>query len=156
MDLRFLALGAVLSDIVDLPVAVLLWPDYQTAELAGHSTMFAVVLMVAVLILTRRGLWRKRFILLATGVLLHLALDGMWQSPETLWWPFFGWEFTPSGFTTYGSYAFEVVSSPWMWMGEAVGLVYLIALWRKAGMSEASVRTEFVRTGVLSAPIDRA
>ena len=155
MDLRFLALGAVLSDLVDLPVAVLLWSNYESARLVGHSTMFAVVLMVAVLVLTRRGLWRKRLILLATGVLLHLALDAMWQSPETLWWPFFGWEFTQSGFATYGAYASELVSNPWVWVGEIVGLVYLVALWRKAELSKASLRKVFVRTGVISAPIDR-
>jgi glucan phosphoethanolaminetransferase (alkaline phosphatase superfamily) len=155
MDLRFLALGAVLSDIVDLPVAILFWSSYETDKLVGHSTMFAVVLMVAVLVLTRRGLWRKRLILLATGVLLHLALDAMWQSPETLWWPFFGSEFTRSGFATYGAYVSEVVSNPWVWVGEIVGLVYLVALWRKADLSKASVRKTFMRTGVVSAPIDR-
>lgn len=155
MDLRFLALGAVLSDIADLPFALPLWPEYATANLLGHSTLFAVVLIATVLVVTRRGLWRKRLILVATGVLLHIALDGMWQSPETLWWPFLGWEFTPSGFTTFAAYVSDTLTNPWVWIGEVAGLAYLVALWRKANLSEASVRATFWRTGVVSARIDR-
>lgn len=155
MDLRFIALGAVLSDLVDLPVAIPLWHDFQSARLIGHSTLFAVLVMVVVLIATRRGLWRKRLILLATGVLLHLALDAMWQDPETLWWPFLGTKFTSTGFDTFGEYARAVLTNPWMWAGEAVGLVYLVALWRKAGLSESDARATFLRTGVVSASIDR-
>lgn len=156
MDLRFLALGAVLSDVVDLPVAIPLWERFQTARLVGHSMLFAVVVLVVVLLATRRGLWRKRLVLVATGMLLHLVLDAMWQDPKTLWWPFLGWEFTSTGVATYAAYARDVLTNPWMWAGEAAGIAYLVALWRKSGLSGAEARASFLRTGVVSASIDRS
>ncbi|KAA3637882.1 MAG: hypothetical protein DWP92_07130 [Armatimonadetes bacterium] len=155
MDLRFIALGAVLSDLVDLPLAIPLWSEFESVRLVGHTTVFAVLVMVVVLVATRRGLWRKRLILLATGVLLHLALDAMWQNPETLWWPFLGLEFASSGFGTYGDYVRDLFTNPWVWAGEVAGLAYLVALWRKAGLSRPEARESFIRTGVVSAPIDR-
>ena len=35
MDLRFLAAGAVLSDVADLPIGIFLWPTFETARLVG-------------------------------------------------------------------------------------------------------------------------
>lgn len=156
MDLRFLALGAILSDVIDLPVGIMMWSDYESVRLFGHSILFGVSAMVIVLIATRRGAWRKRFILLAAGVLLHLALDAMWQSPGTLWWPFLGDGFAASGFGTYADYVNDLVTNPVMWAGELVGLAYLIALWRKAELGDRAKRSVFVKTGVVSAAIDRA
>jgi len=154
MDLRFLALGAVLSDIVDLPIGVPLWERFETVRLFGHTMLFGVLLMIVVLMVTRRGLWRKRLILLPIGVLMHLGLDAMWQSPETLWWPFLGAEFAPAGIASYGSYAIDVLTDPLMWLGEAVGLVYLVALWQKADLGVSVNFRRFVASGVVSAPID--
>jgi membrane-bound metal-dependent hydrolase YbcI (DUF457 family) len=156
MDLRFLALGAVLSDLVDLPFGIAMWSDYQTVRLVGHSILFGVGVMIVVLLATRRGTWRKRFILLATGVLLHLALDAMWQSPGTLWWPFLGEGFTSSGFPSYGGYASDLLTNPVTWAAEVAGFVYLVALWRKADLADVEKRRVFLRTGVVSAAIDRA
>lgn len=155
MDLRFLALGAIVSDLVDLPVGIAMWSRFESVRLFGHSILFGVTLMVVVLVATRRGTWRKRLILVATGVLLHLALDAMWQSPGSLWWPFLGDGFTSSGFAGYGEYVKDLVSNPVVWAGEAIGLVYLVVLWRKAGLDDADKRQVLYRTGVVSAAIDR-
>lgn len=156
MDLRFLALGAVLSDLIDLPVGVVGWHGAETVRLFGHSIVFAVGVMVIGLVATRRGtVWRKRSILVATGILLHLALDAMWQNPETLWWPFLGGEFTVSGFPTYTLYLRDLVQSPVLWAGELAGLSYLVVLWRKARLSDPAERRAFVATGIVSASIDR-
>jgi hypothetical protein len=93
--------------------------------------------------------------LFAVGVLLHLAFDAMWRSPETLWWPFFGWEFSASGFTTYGAYVRDLLTDPVMWLGELAGLTYLVYLWRASGMSDPDKRKLFLATGAVSAPIGR-
>lgn len=156
MDLRFLAAGAVLADVTDLPIGIFLWPTFETARLVGHSMLFATAALVLVAVFTRRGPVRKQWTLLAVGLLLHLALDAMWRSPETLWWPFFGWDFSFSGFDTYLSYAGSVLTSPTMWLGEAAGLVYLVALWRKSDMSTQNAKQTFMSTGVVSAPIERS
>ncbi len=97
MDLRFLMLGAVLADLVDTPIGLAFWPTFDNVRLALHSLLFASLVMFAVVALARRGRPRKRWMPLAVGVLMQLILDAMWRQPETLWWPFLGWEFSATG-----------------------------------------------------------
>lgn len=154
MDLRYLALGAIVADLVDLPLGIALWSSHETPRLAFHSLIVPASLMVAVLVFTSRGDRRKRWMLFTVGMLVHLALDGMWRSPETLWWPFLGQGFTSSGFATYGSYVSDLFSQPLMWAGEAIGIAYLIALWRRSGLSDQAARSTLITRGVVSARID--
>ena len=154
MDLRFLALGAIASDIIDLPIGIAMWDTVGSVRLAAHSLPFGALVMAAVLILTRRGPRRKRWMLFAVGVLLHLLLDAMWRQPETLWWPFLGWDFTPSGFATYAAYASDVVTNPIMWGGEVAGLAYLVWLAVRARLSDPERRRVLRSTGVISVRID--
>ena len=156
MDLRFLAIGAILPDLIDLPVGIALWDSFHNVRLAAHSMLFASAILVVVLIATRRGVWRKRLILLAVGALLHLALDAMWQSPDTLWWPFFGSGLAQTDFATYGDYVSKLLTNPVTWLGEAFGAAYLVFLFTRSGLGERDSRSAFLRTGVVSAPIDRS
>ena len=155
MDLRFLALGALLPDLIDTPIGILGWSSFGAVRLASHGIVFAALAMVAVLVFTRRGPIRKRWMLVATGVLLHLLLDAMWNLPETLWWPFLGIDFSVAGFTTYGEYLGHLLTNPVMWAGEAIGLVYLAVLARRANLKDPEARRALWRTGVVSARIDR-
>jgi hypothetical protein len=155
MDLRYLAFGAIAPDLIDLPIGIALWSNVENVRLAAHSITFGALVMVAVLIATRRGQLRKRWMLFAVGVLIHLALDAMWRLPETLWWPFFGWEFTSSGFATYGAYVGDLLSTPVMWAGELAGLAYLGLLWRASGLGDPEARRRLVATGTVSATIGR-
>ena len=156
MDLRYLAFGALLPDLIDLPIGVVGWTTFGSVRLAAHSILFGSVVMVLVLVFTRRGPVRKQWMLLAVGVLLHLLLDAMWQQPETLWWPFLGWEFSDTGFTTFGVYARDVLSDPVMWAGEVAGLAYIAFLWRASGLSDPEARSRLLRRGVVDAPIGRS
>ena len=153
MDLRYLAVGAVLPNLIDLPVAVTMWSSWEAPRLVAHSLLFGSVLMAFVLVVTSRGITRKRWMLVAIGVLMHLALDAMWADPNTLWWPFLGWEFTHMGMSTFNEYATSVLSDPWMWAGEIVGLAYLAFLWRSSGLSDPEARKTFWSTGRVTAPI---
>jgi hypothetical protein len=155
MDLRYLALGAILPDLIDLPIAVAMWPSWEAPRLVGHSLLFGSLIMVVVLIATSRGTRRKQWILLSVGALMHLALDAMWADPNTLWWPFLGWEFTTTGIATFSEYVSSVLSDPWMWAGEAAGLAYLVFLWRSSGLDDADARKKLLSTGQVSAPIER-
>lgn len=155
MDLRFLALGAILPDLIDTPIGIVAWSSNGAVRLVSHGILFGSLVMVAVLIFTRRGPARKRWMLLATGVLLHLLLDAMWNLPETLWWPFLGTEFSATGLSTYGAYVQGLLTNPVMWAGEALGLIYLLALARRADLRDPAARRTLWRTGVVSARIDR-
>ena len=77
VDVRFLLLGAILPDLVDLPIGtVFLAVRFSTGELWLHSLLLATLYMTAVLLLTRRGRRRRAYMALGVGWLLHLMLDG--------------------------------------------------------------------------------
>ena len=146
---------SALVAIITLPIGILMWDSWGSVRLAAHSLVFAAGAMVCVLVLTRRGQTRKRWMLLAVGVLAHLAFDAMWQDPETLWWPFLGWDFATSGFATYGEYVANLITDPRLWISEIAGAVYLILLWRRSGLSSAEARRTLRTSGTVSAPIGR-
>ncbi len=153
MDLRFLMLGAILPDLVDTPIGLLWYRHLHTVRLVTHSLPFAAVVMTGVLLATRRGRPRKRWMPLAIGLLLHLFLDAMWADPATLWWPLLGWSFTADAASTVGGYLRDLFTNPVMWAGEAVGVLYLAYLWRAGQMADPARRTAFVATGRIDVPI---
>ena len=150
VDVRFLLLGAILPDLIDLPVGTILAADrYSTGELWFHSLTLATIYMAAVLVTTRRGRRRRAWMALGVGWLFHLLLDGMWTSQEVFLWPFFGWEIPP-GESPYWPLAWErALDDPWRWIKSAVGLGYLAWLWLALGMGERVRRKTVVETGRL-------
>ena len=156
MDLRFLVLGALLADLIDTPVGLALFDRFHTVRLATHTLLVSAVVMVAVVMRTRRGRPRKRWMLIAIGMLLHLFLDAMWQDQETLWWPFLGFGFTPSGAASAGDYVVSVLTDPLVWVLEAIGLAYLLVLAGRARLLDPVVRSRFLATGTVDVPIDRS
>ncbi|MGB9357410.1 MAG: metal-dependent hydrolase [Acidimicrobiia bacterium] len=155
MDLRFLAFGAILPDLIDTPIGLALWSSFRSVRLASHTILFATVLLVLVMVATRRGRPRKRWMPLAIGVLIHLVLDGMWRSPETLWWPFLGWDFDATSYQTALAYLEWLLTDVRTWGLEAVGLVYLAVLARRSHLGDPDARQTLIRTGRVSARIGR-
>jgi membrane-bound metal-dependent hydrolase YbcI (DUF457 family) len=153
MDLRMLMVGAVVADLLDAPVGLALWPTFGAVRLGAHSLVFASVVMVVVLLTTRRGRPRKRWMPLAIGLFAHLLLDAMWRDPETLWWPLLGLSFSETGFATAGEYLAWLLTDLRTWLLEAAGLVYLLLLARRAGLFQQEPRRAFMLTGRLDAPI---
>lgn len=150
VDIRFLLLGAILPDLIDLPVGTLLFADrFSTGELWFHSLTLPAVYMAAVLVLTRRGRSRRAWMALGIGWLLHLLLDGMWASQEVFLWPFFGWEIPP-GEAPYWPLAWErALNDPWRWVKSVIGLAYLSWLWVALGMGDGVRRKGVAETGRL-------
>jgi membrane-bound metal-dependent hydrolase YbcI (DUF457 family) len=154
MDLRFLVLGAVLADLMDTPIGLVFYATFGAVRLVGHSFLFAAVAMLVVLLTTRRGRPRKRWMPVAVGILVHLLLDAMWVDPETLWWPFFGLEFSAAGPATAADYVVSIVTDWRVWAMEAAGLAYVAYLWRRGRLGSRAARADFLRTGVVDVPID--
>lgn len=155
MDLRLLMLGAVLPDLVDTPIGLVGWQPFANVRLYAHTLLAASVVMTVVMLATRRGRPRKRWMPLAVGVLMHLVLDAMWQQPETLWWPFLGWDLSRTAFVTSGEYIRSVLSDWRVWGLEGLGLAYLIVLALRSGLGTAAPRRAFLTSGVVAAPIGR-
>jgi inner membrane protein len=150
VDVRFLLVGAILPDLVDLPLGTLFLGDrYSTGELWLHSLLLPTLYMSIVLLTTRRGRRRRAWMALGIGWLLHLLLDGMWTAQEVFLWPFFGLEI-PSGPEPFWPLAWErALSDPWRWAKELVGIGYLMWLWISLGMSDRGRRRETLETGRL-------
>lgn len=149
VDVRFLLLGAILPDLIDIPLGTLILAGrYSTSELWFHSLLLPSVYMAAVLLLTRRGRRRRAFMAVGVGWLFHLLLDGMWTSQEVLFWPFFG--DIPTGEAPFWPLAWERAwSDPWRWVREAIGLAYLAWLWVALGMKRPEARREVRESGRL-------
>lgn len=152
MDLRLLMLGAILPDLIDKPLGWFVVPGYETARLWAHSLLFAVVVLFAVVIVTGRGSARRnQYLPLAIGVFIHLVLDIPLES-ETLWWPFLGTEFPP--FENYGRVFEYLFTSPIIWIQEALGIAYLVYLWRRYQLSISANLVRFRRTGRLGLSVE--
>jgi hypothetical protein len=151
MDLRVLALGAVLPDLLDKPIGSLVFHGYfRTGRIYGHTLLFAALLLAGVMALTRRGTTaRRRWMALPIGVFIHLLLDIPLES-ATFWWPFLGFEFPPFEDGALGDLIRYLSRSPWVLAQEAIGLTYLVGLYRKSGLGDAARRSELVSTGTLS------
>jgi hypothetical protein len=150
VDIRFLLLGAVLGDLIDLPVGTLILADrYSTGELWFHSLILPTIYLVTVLVLTRRGRRRRAWMALGIGWLLHLLLDGMWVSQEVFLWPFFGFDIPP-GEAPFWPLAWErALSDPWRWVCEALGVAYLVWLWFALNLSDPFRRRTTLHSGRL-------
>lgn len=150
VDVRFLVLGAILPDIIDLPIGTIFLAErYSTGELWFHTLVLATTYMVLVLIFTRRGRRRRAFMAVGIGWLFHLLLDGMWAVEEVFLWPFFGWEIPP-GEAPFWPLAWErAMSDPWRWVKELAGAAYLTWLWTSQGLSDRTRMRSFLETGRL-------
>ena len=151
VDLRFLALGALLPDIVEWAVGGLVASGGSASvRLAGHSLAFSVGLLVAALALTRRrGAARKRAVVVAVGVISHLVLDLAWIDPQLLFWPVLG-PGLPAGIQTdWSGFPGSFLSAPLRIGFETVGLAYLWWLARKARLGDPRHRAGLWRSGKL-------
>ncbi len=156
MDLRLLALGAVLPDLIDKPIGwILLSDQFDTGRLYAHALLFPVVLLALVMLATNRGTARRRAWLgFPIGALLHLFLDLQFTEPEGFWWPFLGTDF-PGEDAAIGSRIVDSLTNPWLVAGEIVGLAYLVVLYRRGGLTESGRRDEFLRDGRIPLPLPR-
>ena len=148
MDLRWLAVGALLPDIVDKPIGSILWNDvFHTHRVFGHALIVPVIALMVVMAVTRRGsMARRAGIVVVLGWFIHLVLDGVWASPEGFLWPFFGFDFPPIAGSDFGTLVADMLSNPLVWVGEVVGAAYLVYLWRTR-LSEPGALRRFAGDG---------
>ena len=153
MDLRWLAAGSILPDVIDKPIASILFNDtFHAHRVYGHTLAFPVLGLVAALVFPRRGSRiRKAAFAVVLGVFMHLVLDGAWTSPDAFLWPLFGWAFPTSSGSDFATLVRTMVTDPLVWVGEGFGAAYLIYLWRRHLNAPGALR-RFLRDGRIPMP----
>jgi hypothetical protein len=86
LDFRWLAFCALLADLVDKPLALLIFKRSHSSQNVSHALWPNLL----VLLLTW---WRwphlRPYTLAFNG---HLLADRQWRKTETFWWPLYGWQ----------------------------------------------------------------
>lgn len=149
VDMRFLAAGAVLPDVIDLAAVTVLGGD--SAKLWGHTLAAPSLVAVAVLLATRRGRRRRAWMALVVAWMFHLLLDGMWTDSTVLLWPAFGWDLGTGGVAFWPGAWQRALGDPIRWILEVVGIAYLHRLWVRSNLSDAAARATLLNTGRLTA-----
>jgi membrane-bound metal-dependent hydrolase YbcI (DUF457 family) len=146
IDFRILLIGALLPDIIDKPLGGIFFRhQLESGRVYAHTLLFLVVLFIAGIVLYRRrnSMW---MLVLAFGTFIHLALDSMWQMPQTLLWPFLGFEF--EGITIenwFSHWVNEFFSRADIFIPEFIGLGIL--LWYGIYLINRKRVGEFLRNG---------
>ena len=111
-----------------------------------HSLAFSVALLIVVMVVSTGHKSRRKFLLgLPIGTFLHLVFDGAWATTTVFWWPFTG--------RSIGDEPLPSVQRGWWNVPlEMIGLLIVVWVWRRAGLSSASRRRAVLRTGRLFDP----
>lgn len=140
LDYRLVMLGSV------LPVGEVVLGGPRLL----HTLLGPVALLTVVMLATqKRRLVRRRWIGVAIGLLMHLALDGIWANAEVFWWPFLGWSFGDGSLPELDRPVAVVV------LMELVGAACLAWAYRAFRLDERPVRQRFLRTGQLDRVVER-
>ena len=149
LDYRLLAVCALLPDLIDKPLAILVFKEAQTSQLIGHSLLTSLVLIIAALLL-----WPKALpYMLAFSA--HLIADRMWNHAESFWWPLFGWNtfwtFRPMNTpeTMISVYLDIVTRYPQVWVIEIAALLFLLWFVIRHGLYAWPRLIGFLRSGQL-------
>jgi membrane-bound metal-dependent hydrolase YbcI (DUF457 family) len=123
VSLAFLALGSMLPDIIDKPLGLIVFGSPSMGRTFAHTLLFLVIL--AALCFYSQDF---RLLSLTGGVLIHLSLDFMWNSPQTLLWPLLGpFPSAPLLDTmTFLQLLLSGLKNPGILIPEVAGLAYLI------------------------------
>lgn len=139
-DYRLLVVGAVVPSIVALGLGRATVLDSITV----HVGVLAVVMVVV-----RRGRFRRMLLGLPLGGLLYLVFTGAWMDAGVFWWPF-------SGFELDGAPAAVVERGWWNLALEVAGLAMCAWIVRRARLADPARRAAFWRTGRLALGADPA
>ncbi len=99
IDLRFLAIGALLPDLIDKPLGMIIFAStISNGRMISHTLLFSFTLfLIGLYFYDKKS--DIAIISLASGSFFHLMEDQMWNTPKTLLWPLLGWSFPKDNIT---------------------------------------------------------
>lgn len=128
VDYRFVIVGSILPDLIDKPLGqIILYSVFQNGRIISHTLLFIAVLTLIGIYVEKR--YRSTAVeFLALGALMHLVLDQMWNTPQTLFWPLLGWAFPKEDLSGYIGYLLdELLHRPDVYVPEVIGFFIVIA-----------------------------
>lgn len=151
IDFRVVMLGGILPDLIDKPIGTLIFEErFRSGRIYGHTLLFCLLLLLCIQMFLR-GRTARRWFVLPIGCLIHLALDGMWNEPITLFWPLFGAEFPE---TIGENYWYMVLLRPFQHpiyaLQEMLGLALLGYFASAFRLHEKDRLRAFFKTGTLT------
>ena len=142
IDIRLLLIGALLPDIIDKPLGLLL---FENGRVFAHTLLFWLLLTAGALYYYL-GSRRSWLLVLSFGTFCHLVLDQMWLTPKTLLWPAFGFSFPREDAAGWLSSILQgLVTKPELYVTELVGGVILI--WFAGILLGRKKTLQFIKTG---------
>jgi hypothetical protein len=128
VDYRFIVLGALLPDLIDKPLGLILLPGVlANGRTFLHTLLFLALSMLAALLIYRqqRRLWG---IYIAFGVLIHFIMDAIWTDPVTFYWPFLGAFQTHPGISAWilQSWIQSLIEESRLYIPETAGFLILL------------------------------
>ena len=126
IDIRALLVGSLLPDIIDKPVGQFLFRNtFSSGRIFCHSLLFLLVLTSAAFYLYKRNkkTWLFAF---SFGTFMHLILDQMWLTPQTLLWPLYGSAFPKADMSHWLENIFIALRTvPSVYIPEIIGALVL-------------------------------
>ncbi len=150
VDYRVILLGALLPDIIDKPLGLILLPGVlANGRTFLHTLLFLLLTLLAAVMIYRqqRKLWG---FYVAFGVLMHFSLDAIWTDPVTFYWPLLGAFQTQPGITflwVVQSWIQSFREEPRLYIPETAG--FIILLFFTARLIIQKEVTAFMRQGRL-------
>lgn len=147
LDYRWLALAAMVPDIIDKPLALWVFTESQSTQNIAHALIPNLCLLVIALLWLPRSL---PYILACNG---HILADHMWNHTETFWWPLFGWStfwqfrFMNSPEAMLTVYLEIIQRYPHVWVVELIAVGFLGWLSLKYTLYKKDHLIYFLRTG---------
>ncbi len=147
LDYRLLAICALLPDLIDKPLAVLIFTESQSSQSIAHSLLFHAALLVIAL------LWWQPALPYVLAFNAHIVLDRMWNHTESFWWPVFGWDVlwtfkpmnTPEAMLNV--YLDIITRYPQVWVFEIIGVIVLVWFIRRHRLYCWNSLKQFILTG---------
>lgn len=122
-DLRWVVIGAMLPDLIDKTIGLLILREYiDNGRIYAHTLTFSICLTAIALYFRSRPTMSIAF-----GSWMHLSLDRMWEVPETLLWPAYRWDFPQTDFY-FGKWFEMLLTDPYIYISEIIGASILLFL----------------------------
>ena len=127
IDIRLLMIGSLLPDIFDKPIGLFLFGEtFSNGRIFCHTLLFLILITLAGVHLYRHysKIW---LLVLAFGTFTHLICDQMWRTPQTLFWPLYGFTFERIDSANWlWNMLHDLKTDPTVYVPELVGAAILI------------------------------